>query len=767
MQEKTMTEEEAGTLVPRPTPSALYGDAELAGGYSTAGAFDIAPMFWEYWRLLRKHKWQAISIVVAVVALGMLRTLMMTPLYTASARLQIDRGVARVVENGNITPLEGGDVEFLRTQYELLQGSAIAERAVSTLKLAEEPEFIGSGEVGLFAAIRALFGSPAHSPDASERAAREQAAAARVLANRAIKPVTGSRLVDIAYTDPSPRRAQKIAAGLAQAFVDLNLDKRFQVNAFAKSFLEDQIKQLQIRLQESEKSLVEFGQREQIITTNEKSSISENSLAAGNAALGQLAAERIRNEQLYKQIAQANAINLPQFLSNKVVEDLREKRNTLVAEYQEKLETFKPSYPGMIQISNKIKEIDRQIDTEIKAVRDSYKGAYEASLNQENEMKARVEALRAEVLDLQERSIKYNILKREVDTNRALYEHLLQRYKEVDVASGAGANNMFIVEQPHLPSAPSSPQTNRNLAVSLALGVAAAALYIFLVEKFDDTVSSAEELERLTGLVTLGLIPQVDGDNRTIDQELAELRSGVCEAYRSLCTSLHFATDSGLPKSLLVTSSAASEGKSTTALAIARHFATLGLKVLIIDADLRRPSLHERFGVDNGLGLSNYLSGGCSPPKAMQNTAINNLVFMPSGPIPPNPADLLASARFMTLLTVGAEVFDLIVIDSPPVLGLADAQLLSNVAAATVFVIRSGGTRKGQLRHSLKRLRFARANVVGAVLTRQDTKTGGYGYGYGYGDGYGYGRDEAPEGRITAEAEAEAGAGARLEERQA
>lgn len=763
MNDKPTNEENAGKLVPRPAATALYGEAELSAAYGGAQSSDIAAMLWEYWRILRKHRMQAIAIVVAVVALGMLRTLMMTPLYTATARVQIDRSVARVVENGNVTPVEGGDAEFLRTQYELLQGSAIAERVVSTSKLADDSEFFDVVDVGLFATLKSLLGFAGKRLDAAESAAREQSAVARVLANRTIRPVTGSRLVDIGYTDPSPQRAQKIAAGLAQGFLDFNLDKRFQVNAFAKTFLEDQIKQLQIRLQESEQVLVEFGQKEQIITTNEKSTIAENNLAAGNAVLGTLAAERIRNEQLYKQLANPGALNLAQIMNSKVVEDLREKRNTLVTEYQEKLETFKPSYPGMIQITNKIKEIDRQLDAEIKAVREAYKGAYDASVSQEKEMKERVEALRAEVLDLQERSIQYNILKREVDTNRALYEHLLQRYKEVDVASGAGANNVFIVEQAHVPTSPSSPQTNRNLLMSLVLGVGAAALFIFLLEKFDDTIGSAEELERLTGLATLGLIPQIDGEDRTIDGELSDLRSGVSEAYRSLCTSLHFATESGLPKSVLVTSSAASEGKSTTALAIARHFATLGLKVLIIDADLRRPSLHTRFGVDNSVGLSNYLAGGCSPPKAMQNTTTNNLVFMPSGPVPPNPADLLASSRFLTLLTVGAEVFDLIVIDSPPVLGLADTQLLSNVAAATVFVIRSGSTRKAQLRHSLKRLRFARATVVGGVLTRQDTKSGSYGYGYGYGyGGYGYG----PDGETQSVADASEPAG-RIEERQA
>jgi capsular exopolysaccharide synthesis family protein len=742
MQDKAANFEDAGTLVPKTTAPPSYSDVDFPGGYSghtVSASEDFAAGTYEYWRILRKHKWRVLAITAVFAVLGLLLTLMMTPRFTAATRLQIDRNVAKVVESGNITPLEGSDFEFLRTQYELLHGTSIAERVVSALRLGEDADFLNPTEFSVLGYLKSLLTFKSRSDSAVDKAALERAAIGIVLANRSIKPVSGSRLVDIIYTDPSPARAQKIAAGLAQAFIDFNVDKRFQVSAFAKSFLEDQIKQLQIRLKDSEKALVDFGQKEQIVTTNEKASIAENNLSEGNAVLGSLVAERIKNEQLFKQVENVRAINLPQFLTNKVIEGLRDKRNELVTEYQEKLETFKPSYPGMIQISNKLKEVDHQISSEVKTIKDALKGAFQASLSQENEMKARIETLRAEVLDLQKRSIQYNILKREVDTNRSLYENVLQRYKEVDVASGAGANNIFVVERAELPKSPSSPQMTRNLFISLFLGVIVAAGVVFVFERFDDTVSSAEELERVTGLATLGLIPQIDGD-RTIEQELSELRSGVCEAYRSLCTSLHFATESGLPKSLLVTSSGKSEGKSVTALAIARHFATLGQRVLIIDADLRHPSLHTWLGLENGPGLSNYLAGGCSPPTAMQNTTTDNLVFMSSGPIPPNPADLLASSRFMALLSVGAEVFDFIVIDSPPVLGLADAQLLSNVAAATIFVIRSGGTRKAQLRDSLKRLRFARANIIGAVLTRQDTKSGGFGYGYGNGADEVYGR---------------------------
>jgi polysaccharide biosynthesis transport protein len=707
----------------------------------------------EYWRIILKWRYVFLSITAIFVALGALLTLQMTPLYTATTRLQIDRNTTKVIEGGNIIPVEGADFEFLKTQFELLQGRAVSARVASTLRLDEDPTFVAPKSYSLFGAIRRLWSSGSKSTRALEKQDAERAAVDGVFLNRSVKPLPGSRLVDVSFTDPSPERAQRIAQALAEAFIAASLDKRFQANSYAKQFLEDQLKQLQVRLQESEKILLDFGQKEQIVSTNEKTSIAESNLSAANATLGAMVAERIKNEQLYKQVEQESAVNLPQFLTNKVIEGLRDKRNALVTEYQEKLETFKPSYPAMVQINNKISEIDRQILAEIKAIKSSYKGAYIASLNQEKEMKARIESLRAEFLDLQKRSIQYNILKREVDTNRSLYENLLQRYKEVDVASGVGASNIFIVEPAELPTSQSSPQVGRNMIISVLLGILAGLLAALMLERFDDSITSTEELERVTKLPTLGIIPKIE-EAALVEKELEDIRSGLCEAYRSFCTALHLSTESGLPRTLLVTSAAPSEGKSITALAIARHFALMGLKVLIIDGDMRKPSLHVKLGLDNSVGLSNCLTGGCPPAKAMVNTSTPNLIFLPSGPLPPNAADLLLSSRLGTLLSSGQTVFDLIVVDGPPVMGLADAQLLSHAADATVFIVKSGRTRKTHIREALKRLRFSRANIVGCLLTGQDMRKFGQGYGYGYGYGYG---DVAYQSQAIAAPEAEEG----------
>jgi capsular exopolysaccharide synthesis family protein len=337
-----------------------------------------------------------------------------------------------------------------------------------------------------------------------------------------------------------------------------------------------------------------------------------------------------------------------------------------------------------------------------------------------------------------------------VDTNRSLYEGLLQRQKEVDVAGGVGANNVFIVDKAETPKFPSSPKVSLSLLLSLALGLGVGLAAAYVVDKMDDTIRSAEEVERTTGLATLGIIPKMTGVD-AIEFQLSDPRSALAEAYRSLCTALQFATESGLPKTLVITSAGPSEGKSITSLAIARHFATMGLKVLIVDADLRNPSLHEKLGCANAVGLSNYLTGACTPPEAFRETDIPNLAFMTSGPLPPNAADLLGNPRLHSLLSVGLEVFDLIVVDGPPVMGLADAALLSNAAAATIFAVGAGQARLGAVRGALKRLQFGRAFVIGTVLTKFDAAAAGYGYGYGYGNSYGYGYgSDADQGRHPA-----------------
>ena len=687
----------------------------------------------QYLHVLVKRKWLILSFVLVFVVLGGVRAILKTPLYAATLRIQIDREPGKIIEGGATSPSEEGGVDFLRTQYELLKSRAMAERVVSALRLHEDKQFFKPTDVSLFSLLTGTGSAPALS-----LSALQDRAAKLVLSGISVNPVAQSRLVDLTFLDPSPDRAQEVANAYAEAYVSSTVDKRFQANSYAKTFLDDQIKQLKIRLEESEKAVLDFAERQKMVEVSEKSSIAENNLAAANASMGQLISERVKNEQLWRQVEAGTAISLPQLLTNRVIDTLRSQRKGFETEYQEKLENFKPSYPTMVQLSNKMKEIDRQIAAEVETIRRSLKAAYESALVQENEMKTRIESLREVVLDLQKKGIQFNVLKREVDTNRGLYNSLLQRYKEVDIAGGVGTSNVFIVERALAPNAPSEPNIPRFLLTALALGIGSGVACALLLEMLDDRVRAPEEMERLSGLATLGIIPRVELDGQAVDA-LSDPRSPISEAYRSFATALQFSTESGLPRSISVTSAGPGEGKSTTVLTIARHFAQMGLRVLLVDADLRKPSLHSKQGLDNSVGFSNFLTGAALPPEVIQKTDYPNLAFMASGPLPPNAADLLSGTRIYSLISLGSEIFDLIIFDAPPLLGLADAQLVSSATTATVFVVGAGDQRKGIIRSALRRLQLARVTVLGSVLTKFHPKTVGYAYAYSYKYSYGYG----------------------------
>ncbi len=734
-----------GTLARReafvPAPS-----APASGGEEDDG---LAQSIFQYFYILLKRKWLILSVVLGVVALGLLKAVIATPRYTAVVRIQIDREPLKVLDRELTTPQEEGGADFLKTQFELLKSRALAERVATSVKLKDDKDFLAAaGKSG----IGSILGLVTGSWHKSSKADPQLAAIHTISANVNVRPIAGSRLVDVSYTDPDPIRAQKIANAFGEAYMASNVDKRFKANAYAKNFLDDQIKQLKLRMEESERVALDFAEQEKIVEVTDKASAAENNLAAANTALGELISARIKSEQQWRQVENTAATNLPQFLSDKVIEDLRSHKKQLETEYQEKLQSFKPGYPAMMQISNKIRETDKQLAQEVDTIRNSLKAAYEAALSQENEMKKHVDELREEVLALQKKGIQYNILKREVETNRGLYNSLLQRYKEVDIAGGSGTTNIFIADPAVLPERPSEPNMPRTILVSLALGLFAGAGLAYLLEILDDRIRAPEELEQLSGFAALGVIPAIGAN---IEEALRDPRSSLSEAHRSLATALQFSTESGLPRSIAITSSGPGEGKSTTAVMIARHFASLGLRVLLVDADLRKPSLHVKLRQDNTCGLSNYLTGNAVPPELIQKTDNPNLAFMASGPLPPNAADLLGGNRLFSLVTLGSEVFDLIVVDCPPLMGLADAQLLASAVAATVFVVGAGQQRKAYIRAALRRLALARITVAGAVLTKFDAKAVNYGYGYsygyGYGNGYGYGygtddaKDKAPQ----------------------
>lgn len=691
----------------------------------------------EYWQILRERQWLVLGVLGAVVLLTLVFTLLATPIYRAGTTLQIERDTMKVTSFEGITPVESPqDRDFYQTQYELLQSRSLATRVIQDLKLIDHVEYAKSIKA-VDERLSAKTGVDA--APATAQKAREQAVVEPVLKALTIEPVRNSRLVKVNFDSPDPQLAARVANAYAEAFIAANLERRFEASSYATKYLEERLAQLKARLEDSERELVLFSEREQIVSVGEGSpSLSAQNLSQLNAALATVQDQRIKAEAKWKQASTVNGLGLPEVVQNLLVQKLREQRAVLASEYQEKLGTYKPDYPDMVRLRGQIAELDSQVATEIANIRGAIQANYDSARGQEALLREQIATLTGDVLDLQGRSIQFNILKRETDTNRQIYDALLQRYKEIGVAGGVGANNISVIDRAIVPEKRHSPRLALNLAVGLLLGSFLGVLVAFLLHHLDRTVKTPDALRELIGRPVLGVIPLL-AEGTTPAQAANDLRSPFAEAYRSLRTALQFSTPHGLPHSLLVTSANAAEGKSTTALELARNIAQLGKRVVLIDADLRNPSVHRLLGLANGTGLSNVLAGAAEASAALQSLGDIKLSVMTSGPLPPSPPELLAGDRLSALMHTLRQDFDVIVLDGPPVLGLADAPLLAHRVEATLLVAAAEQTRGDALQIALQRLLSVRAHVLGSLLTSFDLQRKGEGYGYTY---YSYGESD-------------------------
>ena len=706
----------------------------------------------EYWRIILKHRFVVLGVFAAAIAIGIAATLLMKPIYSAATTIQIDRESVKVVDSDALTPTDmAGSEEFFQTQYGLLKSRSLATRVVDNLGLARDGRFIKS--MGL---------SDPSGSGAELTALRRKRATSALTEALSIRPVRGSRLVAITFDHPDPQLAARVANGVAEAFIQANLERRYESASYARNFLEDRLKQVKVRLEDSERQLVAYAANQQIINITPQAggqpgmagaeqtasqSLTATDLVAMNAALAQARGQRIAAEQRWRQSAGGDGASIAEVLQSPVVQNLRQQKAALQAQYEDKRGVYKADFPAMLQLKAQIDELDRQIDSEISTIRRSIRNQYQIAAKEEGALAAQVERLKSGVMDLRDRSIQYTILQREVDTNRTLYDGLLQRYKEVGVAGGVGANNISVVDRASPPVAPSRPRPALNIGIAALLGIIFGILAAFLLELLDESLQTPDDVESKLGLTLLGAIP-VPPKGMGVDEALGDSRSPISEAYYSVRTALQFSTPTGVPQVLLVTSSKPAEGKSTTSRVVAQNFARLGMRVLLVDADLRNPSLHRMFETDNSKGLSNLLTGVATLDQVVQATDVPNLLFLPCGPLPPTPVELLGGDKLRSMLIESKAQFDLVVLDGPPVLGLADAPLLADAATGVLLVVAARETKRGQARAGLRRLQQGRrSKVIGAILTKYDAKRSpaGYGSGYGYAYSYDYSYGERPK----------------------
>lgn len=690
--------------------------------------------FYKHARTLLKYRWLILSMIGTALAAATVLTFLMTPIYRATSSIQIDRETVNVTDVKDVqSEQDNTSSDFYQTKYELLASRSMAERVVNSLGLADDPRFDLQRKT-LISTLMSLANLNPQEPEIpKDLDERTRTAVNSLIKTVSISPVRGSRIVKLSFDHTVPDLAQKISNGYAEAFIADNLDRRYNATSYARKFLEERLQQLKLKLEDSERQLVQYAEKNGIINLDDNKNLAVTDLEAINAKLTEAHSARVKAETLWKQAQATGGFGLKEILDSKAIQSNQALRTQLAAQYQQKLAIYKPAFPEMVQLRNQIKELDRQVVTDVEAIKSAIQATYLAAQQEEDSLQQQLDGLKSDVLVLRNSNINYTILKREADTNRTLYDGLLQRYKEIGISGAVGTNNISVVDKATLPRSPQSPSLVLNLALGALAGLLLSIGLAYGLDYIDDSFKTPEDVESNIGISVIGVIPKPLANVR-IEDELLNARSGISEAVRSLRTGLQFSTSDGLPKSLLVTSSKPSEGKTTSSIALAQSLASIGLNVLLIDGDLRNASVHRRINCSNELGLSNYLTGNKLPEEVVQSTGTEGLVVMAAGPLPPNPAELLAGPRFMSLLALGMESFDIVVVDGPPVMGLADAPLLSSMVRATLLVIAANETRRTTVKVAIKRLQFARANVIGTLLTKFDAKISGYGYGYGYGD---------------------------------
>lgn len=681
-----------------------------------------------------------ISIIIAsALALSVIVTMLQTPLFTASTTLQINDQSAQILgKQDDISQdpvVSAADTErFLQTQVDILKSRVLLERIAQKLRLVGNSRFYDA------------MGMRQPSGDLS-RSELEDLTLTALDKARDISIPRNSRLATVSFTSAQPQLAAQIANTMATEFVQANLQRRFDSSAYARDFISGQLAEARAKLERSERELNAYARQAGLIRDRDSNntpdqnrnsgSVTTASLMQINNAANQAEAARIVAEQRWQLVSHGDPLNSPDVLANPAISSLIAERARVQSELERQRANHLEDYPAVAQLRAQVGVIDAQLQSVAKNIRASVKQQYDAAVETEQSLKQQVASLKGSSLEEQDRLVQYNLLAREADTSRTVYEGLLQRYKELNAAAGISASNISIIDAAIPPIRPSSPNLFRNILLALLGGMLAAGAFVYLRMQFDDSVRVPEDVEGKLKMPLLGVIPLVQ--ELDVGMALDDPKSPVSEGYNSLRSALLYSTASGLPKSILVTSSQPSEGKSTTGMAIATGIARLGRTVVLLDVDLRRPTLHRYIkgaGADNNHGMSSLLTSQSSIDEVLCDTDVETLKIITSGPIPPSPTELLSSNRMQMLLDELTSRFDLVIVDSPPVLGLADAPLMSALVDGVVMVIQSDRSRRGSLKASLRRLRSMRTVVLGAVLTKFDATNMGNRYSEYYGYNY-------------------------------
>ena len=714
----------------------------------------------DYLRVLIKRKWTILGSVGIVFGASLIATLRTTPIYDAVGSIAINKPdpILQGLRDATNSGADYYDPTDLDTEVRILRSDLLALQVIKQLNLDQLPEFGGTGA------------KPSSSLELTTEALQPDSPRANSLlagfkGNLRVMLEPNTRIIDIHYLSPDKELAAKVVNTLASTYIEQNFKTRFESTMQASDWLSKQLVDLQMKVETSQEKLVKYQKDHQILGIDDKQNITTAKLDELNKELTAAESERMQKESVYRlaeagdaESAAAVAAGVSQDKTSEstsaLLEKLQEQKADLKIQVAQLSTQFGPAYPKLAQLNNQIQEIDSQLQAEIKKVAGRLRGDYLASLQRENMLRAALEQQKQQENKLNESAIEYSFLKRDFEADRTLYEGLLQKLKEAGVSAGLRSNNIRQIDMARTPGGPTEPNIPRNLGFGFCLGLTTGIGLAFLLEGMDNTVRTPEQAQAISGLPSLGMIPlgsrnssEAASRGLTVaaSKEAVELitqsrpQSQMSEAYRALRTSLLLTSVGAPPKIILITSALPQEGKTTTSVNTATVLAQKGTRVLLVDADLRRPSIHKALGLGPRSGLSNVLTGGISLPDAiLRSSVMPNLFVLPAGTPPPNPAELLASSQMVEVLAELRQHYDHIVLDTPPTLSVTDAVVLSTRADAVVLVIRCGQTTKPALRRSREILAQVNARVAGVLLNAVNLDSPDYYYYYEYQGKYGH-----------------------------
>lgn len=711
----------------------------------------------DYLDVLLRRKWLVINALLLTFVTTLIVTLAQPKLYQASATLEVapkDQNVTKfeeIAESGIATR------EFYETQVQLLQSREMARRVARTLDLRHHPvvaELLFSDEApGLLArtktAVKDLvfFFIPDKDeaetqPAAVDLATLEEARLVNFIeGNLTVTPSRTAMLIEVAFLSPDRQLSQAVVNGLTHEFVQWQMEKKMEASDLARGFLMKQIDRAKINLEQAEEALNRFAQAAGIVSLDSRQNSILGQLEDLNRALAEAEADMIGKQAVYKQALKDGPAILPEVMESSLISGLKAEYANLQAEYEKLSVTFKDDYPTVRALLGRMHSIENRIGQEERKIFETVRNRYEAAAEKVTALKERAAAQQQAAMDLNERATQYKIMAREVETNKQIYQSLLERAREIESMAGVSSSNIHIVDAARLPILPAKPDVGRNLLLAVVLGLFAGVGLAFFLEYFTDQIANPDEITDRFQIPILGVVPLAKTENGSLDKAFVnDPKSFFAEALRTTKVSLQLSGAGPHTRSFVVTSSSPGEGKTTLAANLAMSFAAGGERVVVVDTDLRRPRLHKIFG-ENGAsattGLSTFLAGAGAASGLVQRDGVPGVSFIAAGPNPPNPVELLASRRFGLLIDKLEQHFDRVIVDAPPMQGFADTLVVSRHVGGVVLVCSSGETTREALKHFKKSILGINGTILGCIINKVDLSRR-YGYPSYYYKYYGY-----------------------------